>query len=309
MLNYRAFEYVYNNLSSSNFLATLLLVVAYFCLVYIIFALLFVKYLTKFFMIIFLGVSLISLYFNYFYGVLIDSDMIKNAIETDSKEVLELLNWRLIAVFLLTIVFGWLIAKINIAYAPLKRQILFRTSSIAVALVLFVACFLPFTKTYVPFFRTHNQIRLYNTPFYQFYALLRYYQKNLIAKQEFKVLTKEVKIEDTNKRLLVVVVGETARAENYSLGGYSKNDTNFFAKQESMIYFSQVSSCGTATAISLPCMFSFSKRSEYSSSEYQQNVLDVLSRGGGGISWLSNNTSGCKGVCARLDDVVWLKRL
>lgn len=104
MLNYRAFEYVYNNLSSSNFLATLLLVVAYFCLVYIIFALLFVKYLTKFFMIIFLGVSLISLYFNYFYGVLIDSDMIKNAIETDSKEVLELLNWRLIAVFLLTIV-------------------------------------------------------------------------------------------------------------------------------------------------------------------------------------------------------------
>ena len=47
--------------------------------------------------------------------------MIKNAIETDSKEVLELLNWRLIAVFLLTIVFGWLIAKINIAYAPLKR--------------------------------------------------------------------------------------------------------------------------------------------------------------------------------------------
>ena len=64
---------------------------------------------------------MISLYFNYFYGVLIDSDMIKNAIETDSKEVLELLNWRLIAVFLLVIVFGWLIAKINIVYAPLKR--------------------------------------------------------------------------------------------------------------------------------------------------------------------------------------------
>lgn len=79
-----------------------------------------------------------------------------------------------------------------------------------------------------------------------------------------------------------MVVGETARAANYSLGGYSKNDTIFFTKQESVIYFSQVSSCGIATAISLPCMFSFSKRSEYSSSEYQQNVLDVLSEGGGG---------------------------
>ena len=156
MLNYRAFEYVYNNLSSSNFLATLLLVVAYFCLVYIIFALLFVKYLTKFFMIIFLGVSLISLYFNYFYGVLIDSDMIKNAIETDSKEVLELLNWRLIAVFLLAIVFGWLIAKINIVYAPLKKQILFRASSIAVALVLFVACFFAFYQNLYSIF-PHTQ--------------------------------------------------------------------------------------------------------------------------------------------------------
>ena len=155
--------------------------------------------------------------------------------------------------------------------------------------------FLPFTKTYIPFFRTHNQIRLYNTPFYQFYALLRYYQKNLIAKQEFKVLTKEVKIEDTNKRLLVMVVGETARAENYSLGGYSKNDTNFFTKQESMIYFSQVSSCGTATAISLPCMFSFSKRSEYSSSEYQQNVLDVLSEGGGAYRGLVTILADVKG--------------
>lgn len=71
--------------------------------------------------------------------------MIKNAIETDSKEVLELLNWRLIAVFLLTIVFGWLIAKINIVYAPLKRQILFRTSSIAVAwyCLWLVFCLLP----------------------------------------------------------------------------------------------------------------------------------------------------------------------
>lgn len=156
MLNYRAFEYVYNNLSSSNFLATLLLVVAYFCLVYIIFALLFVKYLTKFFMIIFLGVSLISLYFNYFYGVLIDSDMIKNTIETDLKEVLELLNWRLIAVFLLAIVFGWLIAKINIVYAPLKRQILFRASSIAVALVLFVACFFAFYQNLCSIF-PHTQ--------------------------------------------------------------------------------------------------------------------------------------------------------
>ena len=64
---------------------------------------------------------------------------------------------------------------------------------------------------------------------------------------------------------------------------YYKKDTKFVAKQETGMYCAQVSSCGTATAISLPCMFSFSKRSEYSSSEYQQNVLDVLSGGGGHI--------------------------
>jgi len=38
------------------------------------------------------------------------------------------------------------------------------------------------------------------------------------------------------RRLMVLIVGETARAKNYSLGGYAKNDTNFYTKNEPNYY-------------------------------------------------------------------------
>lgn len=67
------------------------------------------------------------------------------------------------------------------------------------------------------------------------------------------------------------------------------------------MFFDNVSSCGTSTAVSLPCMFSKSKRKEYSSSEFKENVLDILQKTGVKITWISNNTGGCKGVCDRID--------
>lgn len=57
------------------------------------------------------------------------------------------------------------------------------------------------------------------------------------------------------KTLVIVVVGETARAENFSLGGYER-ETNSRLKKQDVTYFKNTSSCGTETAVSVPCMFS-----------------------------------------------------
>lgn len=54
---------------------------------------------------------------------------------------------------------------------------------------------------------------------------------------------------------MILIVGETARANNFSLGGYSK-DTNALLAKQNVTYFQNTTSCGTATAYSLPCMFS-----------------------------------------------------
>jgi lipid A ethanolaminephosphotransferase len=70
-----------------------------------------------------------------------------------------------------------------------------------------------------------------------------------------------------------------------------------------MMNFSNVSSCGTSTAYSVPCMFSLLGKDDYSpqKADNQSNVLDILHKAGVKVFWLDNNSS-CKGVCNRIEN-------
>lgn len=99
--------------------------------------------------------------------------------------------------------------------------------------------------------------------------------------------------------LTVVVVGETARSQSFSLGNYSR-PTNSELINKDIIYYDNVSACGTSTAVSLPCMFSKLERANYSyeTGSSQENVLDVIQRAGYAVEWIDNNT-GDKGLADR----------
>ncbi|EJP1423138.1 phosphoethanolamine--lipid A transferase [Campylobacter coli] len=305
LLNFNLHSFVYEKLSQ-NLLLTLVFIVAYFGLVHMIFSLIFVKYLTKILSIFFILSSCTSLYFITFYGVLIDSDMIQNVMQTDIKEVKDLLSWRLVLLAIVVLLFCVFILRIRIENNTEQgffKKIRVRVLSALLGCSIFLIAFVPLSKTFIPFFRTYNKIRMYNVPFYPIYAVYRYYVCFLKPKSEFKTIGDDAFRENnSNKKLLVLVVGETARAANYSLGGYTKNDTNFYTNKNNVVFFDNFSSCGTATAVSLPCMFSLSKRQNYSSSEYQENVMDILQKTGVKASWIDNNSGGCKGVCDRLSD-------
>lgn len=305
LLNFNLHSFVYEKLSQ-NLLLTLVFIVAYFGLVHMIFSLIFVKYLTKILSIFFILSSCTSLYFITFYGVLIDSDMIQNVMQTDIKEVKDLLSWRLVLLAIVVLLFCVFILRIRIENNTEQgffKKIRVRVLSALLGCSIFLIAFVPLSKTFIPFFRTYNEIRMYNVPFYPIYAVYRYCVRFVKVKPEFKTIANDAYRENNHtKKLLVLVVGETARAANYSLGGYAKNDTNFYTKKDNVVFFDNFSSCGTATAVSLPCMFSLSKRQNYSSSEYQENVMDILQKTGVKASWIDNNSSGCKGVCDRLSD-------
>lgn len=305
LLNFNLHSFVYEKLSQ-NLLLTLVFIVAYFGLVHMIFSLIFVKYLTKILSIFFILSSCISLYFITFYGILIDSDMIQNVVQTDVKEVKDLLSWRLVLSVIIVLLFCIFILKIRIennVEQEFFKRIRVRILSAFLGCFIFLIFFMPLSKTFIPFFRTYNEIRMYNVPFYPIYAVYRYYVRFLKPKPEFKTIGDDAFKEDnTTKKLLVLVVGETARAANYSLGEYAKNDTDFYTNKNNVVFFDNFSSCGTATAVSLPCMFSLSKRQNYSSSEYQENVMDILQKTGVKASWIDNNSGKCKGVCDRLSD-------
>jgi lipid A ethanolaminephosphotransferase len=101
----------------------------------------------------------------------------------------------------------------------------------------------------------------------------------------------------TRPRLLVLVVGETARAANWGLNGYARQTTPELAARP-VVNFPHVSSCGTSTEVSLPCMFAPVGRRNYDETRIRgsESLLHVLQRAGVQVHW-RDNQSGCKGVC------------
>jgi lipid A ethanolaminephosphotransferase len=109
----------------------------------------------------------------------------------------------------------------------------------------------------------------------------------------------KIRYELVKPRLVVFVLGETARAQNQALNGYSR-PTNDRMIAEHVVNFPYTESCGTATAISVPCMFSGFTREEFSLSKAagRETLVDVIHRAGMKILWREND-GGCKGVCDR----------
>ena len=57
-----------------------------------------------------------------------------------------------------------------------------------------------------------------------------------------------------------------------------------------VINFSQVSSCGTATAVSVPCMLSGMSRQHYDEqlASHREGLLDIAQRAGYQVTWIDN---------------------
>lgn len=68
--------------------------------------------------------------------------------------------------------------------------------------------------------------------------------------------------------------------------------------QRNIISFPKVSTCGTDTEQSLPCMFSRIGRRDYDRQRIvsEESLLPLLQRAGFDVTWIDNQ-SGCKGVC------------
>lgn len=308
-MNFNLFIFIYQSIDES---ATLWQHIAFvpmvFLLLFVILTLFLVPYLSKFFMVIFIMVACVSAYFMSAYGVIIDKNMLENALKTDMREVRELLNLKFILfVLFLGILPCLLVLKTRIIYArEAKHALLIRFACFFVGVILLLAIFVPQTQFFVPFFRQYYQSEYYTTPFYQLKSLVKYIKSRTFTKPPLEIIAQDATMLDDKKKLLIIVVGETARAEDFSLlekDRATSNDTNPYTAQMGVVFFNNVSSCGTATAVSLPCMFSDSVRKEYKGSEFKENALDILQKVGVRVAWFGNNSGGCQDVCDRLRQV------
>jgi lipid A ethanolaminephosphotransferase len=106
----------------------------------------------------------------------------------------------------------------------------------------------------------------------------------------------------TRPPLFLLVVGETARSDRFSLNGYGR-PTNPALASLGVVSFRDVAACGTSTAASLPCMFSHLGREGFEArSREHENLLDLAWRAGLAVLWIDNQ-AGCKGLCDRVPTV------
>jgi lipid A ethanolaminephosphotransferase len=97
--------------------------------------------------------------------------------------------------------------------------------------------------------------------------------------------------------LVVLVMGETARADRFSLNGYER-DTNRYTRAYDVVNFPRVTACGTSTAESVPCIFSGLGRASFShdAAMGRESIVRAMQRLGVATFWRDNST-GCKEVC------------
>ena len=178
---------------------------------------------------------------------------------------------------------------------------------IVVTMTLFAAITLTFYKDYASLLRNNMQIKDQVLPFNVVrnthgYLKRKFHANAQLLRAVARDATRPTADAGKRSKLVIVVVGETARAQNFQLNGYPRATNPALSTREGIISFKHVSSCGTATAISLPCMFSRLTRSQYNDvrAATEENLLDILQRTGVSILWRNNNNGGCKGVCERV---------
>jgi lipid A ethanolaminephosphotransferase len=239
------------------------------------------------------------------FGVLMDSVMIDNIAHTDEKEMEGLLNLgMIIRILLLGVLPAWLVIRYWPKVSSISTEIKTRLKCLLLLIVALIALVLPFTAGYTSFIREHKITRFYANPTYPVYSLIKYVELQLTSKQQTK-LTKTatdaqfLDLEGRNE-LVIMVVGETARADRFSLNGYHK-ETNPRLAKENIVNFTNVSSCGTSTGVSVPCMFSALGRKDYDKQKAlnQENIVEVLAKNGIEVLWRDNN-SDSKGVATRV---------
>lgn len=252
-------------------------------------------------------VSAASAYYTETFGVHLNEEIIQSIFETTRAEAAALITWAFVGWFL---AFGVLPAAL-VLLVPVRfvsgwRGLGWRGAVILAAAALLVVPPLLTGRNYVYFERNHRGMYDVYNPYAALSGTFHYLQKDVFRKK--KAVT-PIGMDATlapnaamaaRKRVVVLVVGETARAENQSLQGYGR-DTNPEMKRADAIYFSDAWSCGTATTVSVPCMFSNMTREKFDKpiAKAHWNALDVLQHAGVDVYWRDND-EGCKDVCARV---------
>lgn len=255
---------------------------------------------------LFLATSLASYFMNH-YGIAIDWSMVQNVADTDLRESTELLHGGMALYCVLTgVIPAAAVAWSKPQFRPVLGQLRINLATVAIAILGAGLLLMLMFKTLAPALREHRELRFLLTPTNYIQAVNSYYKRKwqtplVVAPLGEDAVKGALWQGNTRRTVTIIVVGETARSANFSLNGYGRLTNPELSQIPDLVNFRKMQSCGTATGVSLPCLFSPLGRENYSAAkaQSQEGLLDVLQHAGFTLLWRDNN-SGCKGVCDRI---------
>nr|VVV05638.1 Phosphoethanolamine transferase EptA [Aliivibrio wodanis] len=308
VFNYPINEKIYL-LSQGNGLFLFLTPAILTCAFIIIFSMIAVPYLFKAIVIILTLTSAMAFYAALQYNTMFDYAMIENIFETNVGEASSYLSSASIGYF---IVFGvlpsLLLLKVKvIRNASWGKELFHRAALVSVAIVGLLLISVFYFKDYASIGRNNSYLNKMINPADAFNTVKYINNEYLTAPLDYITIGEDAEVipaKNGKPTLMVVLVGETARAQNSAYNGYER-ETNPYTKDLGLIAFQNVSSCGTATAHSLPCMFSNMVRTNYNRdrANNQDDVLDVLTHAGVKSVWIDND-GGDKAVAKNIEKVM-----
>lgn len=275
----------------------------------LIFSLFAFRFVFKPVMIILLLTSSAAMYAMLKYKVMFDYGMIENIFETNSGEAFSYINLSSIGyVLVLGVLPSALLYRTKLSSGPsLTKIVLRRVGFTLLSLAIISLVVVLFYKDYASVGRNNKYLNKMIIPAHIFNTVKYLNNRYFTEKLTFNPIGQDAHLLGNGNHkptLLVLVVGETARAQNMAYNGYQRN-TNPYTENLGIIALQNVTSCGTATAQSLPCMFSSLTHDNYNraAADAQNNVFDVMKAAGVEVTWFDND-GGDKDVAARLTKIV-----
>ena len=202
------------------------LMVILFALNYVLLSLLSIRHTVKVVGAVILVLSAVVAYHMDTFDVVIDKVMLQNVAETQTREVRDLLTLKFaLYTVLLGILPAWWLLRQKVERTSVLRGFWSKLKGMILALVVVAVVVGVFNKDMASFVREHKAVRFYTNPLTYLYSAGQFVASRFVDHSTHVAeIGTDAKIpaEDKDLDLVILIVGETARADHWSLNGYPK---------------------------------------------------------------------------------------
>lgn len=278
------FKFVFNNVDYKSLngitliicFVILMLIANAFAFFLILFLL---RFVGKIVLVLFFIVNAIAVYFVNTYGVIIDESMVGNVLNTNYAESAGFFSIKLLLyIILLGVVPGIIIIKAKIINVTFKRFLAITSATLLFMLIVAFAN----SKNWLWVDKNSKTLGGLAMPWsYTVNLSLFFVHKH--QENEKEILLPDATIKDNRKSVVVLVIGESARSENFSLYGYSKNTNPFLSKTPGVFHFN-ATSCATYTTAGVKCILEHTN-----TGKLYETLPNYLYRNGVEVVWRTTN--------------------